>query len=68
MGAFETRETAAKSALPADLPSAKEASTQHPDGTIFRADNKIRYRLRHARWVEVVARQPKSESKAAAKK
>jgi hypothetical protein len=53
---FEVK-TAAKSSLPADLPKAQDAASQHPDGAIYVADNKTRYRLRHARWVEVVARQ-----------
>jgi hypothetical protein len=69
MGAFETRE-AAKSNLPLDLPPVKEASVQHPDGAIFRSDNGKRYRLRHPRWVEIVARQtdPTKTKPAAAKK
>jgi hypothetical protein len=62
MGAFEEKE-AAKSSLPADLPNVKEAAAQHPDGAIYRADNGKRYRLRQARWVEVVARQPKNSDK-----
>jgi hypothetical protein len=56
MSGFEVK-TAAKSSLPADLPKASEAASAHPDGAIYVADNKTRYRLRHARWVEVVARQ-----------
>jgi hypothetical protein len=66
-GAFESKE-AAKSSLPGDLPSAKDAAAQHPDGAIYRHDNGKRYRLRHARWVEVVARQTADKPKPAAKK
>ena len=64
MSGFEVR-TAAKSSPPADLPKPHEAAGQHPDGAIYVTDNKTRYRLRHARWVEVVARQ---SAKATAKK
>lgn len=64
MGAFETKE-AAKSGLPSDLPNVKEAAGQHPDGAIYKHDNGKRYRLRHPRWVEVVARQTGEKKPAA---
>jgi len=65
MGAFEQKQTGGKVALPADLPNVATAATEHPDGAIYKADNGKRFRLRHARWVEVIKREPK---KAAAKK
>lgn len=68
MGAFETK-TATASKLPEDLPEAKGASAQHPDGALFRSDNGKRYRLRHPRWVEVVVRaKDAAASKPAGKK
>ena len=66
MGGFETK-TVAKSSLPADLPNAASAAGEKDDGAIYRADNGKRYRLRHARWVEVVARQPKPKATASKK-
>jgi hypothetical protein len=67
MGGFETKE-AAKSSLPTDLPNAAESARQHPDGALYRHDNGKRYRLRHPRWVEVVARQADATKKPAAAK
>ena len=60
MGAFEERESKAVSALPSDLPKASEAAGSKPDGAIFKSDGGNRYRLRHARWVQVTARKPKA--------
>ena len=60
MGAFEPAKAKASN-LPTDVPNAGEAAAEgHADGAIFTSDNRKRYRLRHARWVEVVARQPKA--------
>jgi hypothetical protein len=75
MGGFETAQAKAtpKQALPADVPDATAAATQHPEGSIFKADNGTRYRLRHARtvaarWAPVVARKPKPAATASSKK
>lgn len=67
MGAFEAK-TATATKLPTDLPNAKEAANAHPDGAIYVSDNGKRYRLRHPRWVEIVARQADPSKKPAAKK
>jgi hemin uptake protein HemP len=66
MGAFETK-TATATKLPTDLPPVKTAAQEHPDGAIYVSDNGKRYRLRHPRWVEIVARQA-DKPKTAAKK
>jgi len=66
MGKFEEKQ-ATKSSLPSDLPNVKEAANEHPDGAIYSSDSGKRYRLRHARWVEVVKREA-SKKPAAAKK
>jgi hypothetical protein len=63
MGAFEQKQTAGAATLPADLPKAGSAAAEHPDGAIYKADNGSRYRLRHARWVQVVKREPKAKGK-----
>jgi len=62
MGAFEEKESTAKTALPADLPNAKTAASEKPDGAIYRSDNGKRYRLRHPKWVEVVTRDKKKSA------
>jgi len=74
MGGFETAQpkaAAPKRTLPADVPDATAAATQHAEGSIFKADNGTRYRLRHARtvparWAPVVARKPKATTAAPA--
>lgn len=60
--------TRSKVELPSDLPGAQDAAGSHPDGAIYRAEDGRRFRLRHARWVPVVARKRGSNGKAAATK
>jgi hypothetical protein len=67
MGAFEQK-TATSKNLPADVPEAASAAAEHPDGAIYKANDGVRYRLRHARWVSVQARKKKDKSTATATK
>lgn len=64
MGAFEQK-SVSQSTLPADVPSAQESASEHPDGAIFKASDGKRFRLRHARWVPVVKRERTAKTPAA---
>lgn len=67
MGEFESR-AATRVSMPDDLPDATTAASEgRPDGAIFRSDNGKRYRLRLARWVEVLPRKPRSAGNGAKK-
>ena len=63
MGAFETK-SVSKQELPEDIPDATEAQGSASDGAIYRSASGQRFRLRHARWVPVMARKPKATAKA----
>lgn len=60
MGQFEEK-VIGKTELPSDVPSAKTAAGEHPDGAIFKSETGSRFRLRHARWVPVATRQRKAK-------
>ena len=67
MGGFEQKASKVASTIPSDVPNATEAASAPEgfDGAIYKANNGTRYRLRHARWVEV---KPRAAKKTAAKK
>lgn len=67
--AFETGKT--KTTLPEGVPNATQAASEAPDGSVWRIESGPhagrRFRLRHARWVEILPRNPAGKSKAASK-